>query len=376
MPAYALAVLLAITAASGLGCGPKQGPGTVSASGPGGTDSQDADAEDEADGAGARLDAGASDAMMPLPWANGGCPSAFLRASRVISTVIFVIDGSSSMNTCFRPDTPDADTFGSCSSRWEAMRSALVEDGEIISTFDGVLSFGLVLYSTPPFDDLGQAERKCPDLRTVWPALDNGQLIESEIPGSSLGGSTPTGHALRYAIDVMHRPRAPDEPTVGPTYLVLATDGAPNGCPDTLSTNPQLEVLNAVTDGAGKGITTFVLSLADESDTGHLERVAEAGGSEEPFRPGDEEELIAVMETIVGRTLSCKVALDGYVQEEHACDGHVTLGGNPLDCNDPDGWRLDEANILELQGAACEEFKTNLGAELSAEFDCSIQRPD
>jgi hypothetical protein len=156
---------------------------------------------------------------------------------------------------------------------------------------------------------------------------------------------------------------------------VLATDGLPNGCGFD-SANPRAAVLTAVKDGVKNGIKTFVMSLANEGDT-HLEQVARDGeGADEPFRPGNIDELVSVMENIVGRTLGCEVILDGYVQPEHACEGTVTLNGSVLKCEGKNGWRLKESNSIELRGDACEEFKENLHAELRAEFDCNIQRPD
>ena len=148
-------------------------------------------------------------------------------ASRLMPTVMVVLDGSTSMLDPYGlPPLDDAGvpepTAPPLPTRWTAVRNALVDatDG-VVPTLQNEVRFGLAVFGTSP---------TCPlPLGIIEPAVANASAIASAIPVDMPPGMfTPTGLALDAVID-----RLPDPVAVvsaGPQVIVLATDGDPNSC--------------------------------------------------------------------------------------------------------------------------------------------------
>jgi hypothetical protein len=312
------------------------------------------------------------------------------------------------------------EAFGG-SSRWLALRSALMDPGGVVQTLQAVVRFGLVIYDGPLAAGFGaqcfqpgniniacgcfsgfepsccepgcggtpapQAmPADCPDVMVLNPALANYAAISAAYPARELGGSTPTDRALERIVSTLPvvNKHLPDDMS-GPVYVILATDGAPN---DTCSMNggggggldfqPAVaqRVLDVVRNGVTMGMRMFVISLAggDARLRTHLQEVAQIGSpGQAPFEPSSRDELVTALRNIIAGA-TCQVALDGTVASGQECSGQVALNDRPLPCNEPDGWRLVNANTLQLSGAACDSF---LGAPSSvfATFPCGAFIP-
>jgi len=325
--------------------------------------------------------AGASGAAGEMP--GGSCAEGVASTSPITPTVWLVLDGSGSMNEDFSGET-----------RWQALRAALMDDGGVIATLERNVRFGMVLYSgvdqdrdddepvEPPPDPT-----QCVDLTVVEPALDNYAALDAQLPQEEPGGWTPTDRALEHVVNTLPvvAEVGPDQKN-DPVYVVLATDGAPNdrcagdsggGRGNEFDEVTAGRVLDVVGAGVTKGVKLLVISLAggDDDLQSHLEEVSELSGTGfAPFVPSTRDELINTMQELIGGA-GCQVTLQGTVPLDQACTGEVTLNGNPLVCDDENGFRLVDERTVQLEGEACNAFLST-DSLVSARFPCGVFSPD
>ena len=310
------------------------------------------------------------------------CASAEVAATRVIPTVLFVIDGSGSMNAPFGNGT-----------RWSVLREALVGPTGVITKLEGIVEFGMSIYSSA---------RECPGSTHVPPKIQNLMALSSAYPAQELGGGTPTGEALQKVVDGLADFNPTPDSTPTAPIIILATDGEPNGCgPAGLATCDWTDVVNCLGMLAGmanapatydttlaaaraaraKNIPLWVLSLADGlASIPQLQTTANIGaGVADDASPGapiyspqNTDDLVQTLSKLIGAVVSCDVELNGTLNVSRACEGAVKINGADLGCNDPQGWKpLDESHI-SLQGTACDRFKSDPAVLLTANFPCGV----
>jgi hypothetical protein len=330
------------------------------------------------------------------------CGSADIPTNRFQPTVWLVIDGSGSMaDPLVRP--ADGMMAAAGGSRWDALRPALMDPmGGVVPTLEKLVKFGMVMYDGPlgGFPGTGQTlpdggpatgmppTDECPRLVTVEPAINAFAALDPLIPALPPGGSTPTHKAMAQVLSHLPATTMLPDGTVEPTYVVLATDGAPNDYCGGMQGDPfgngpdpvQEEVVRTTMQMQSQGIPVYVISLAadDQRLATHLNAVAAAGGTQKPpFTPMNKEDLVKTFLDIIGPEVGCTVGLtSGFGVMEHvACMGKVMLNGNELPCNDPNGWKLVDPKTIEIQGTACEEYKKQNNARLTANFPCELQQP-
>jgi len=306
-----------------------------------------------------------------------GCAEGTVRASRVTPRVILLLDGSCSMSTDY--PTQGGQSASECTnnggSRWAALRNALLGDQGVVTRLAGLVEFGLVVFGTQP---------ECPlTAEPILPALDNAQAIQGALGDTPPGMFTPTGAALDYVYNNLIEPVQPDT-DMGPQIVVLATDGEPNSC-DSAQTDygPSSQASEL---GKSMGIKTYVISLAGAQGEfhDHLQQLAnlgagfDASGGESAmlYEPDSPEQLAADLELLVGGAVGCDIALNGEVNPNAACQGTVKLNGQPVACNDPNGWMLVDSRHIRLQGASCDMLMRDMNITLQADFACSIFNPD
>jgi hypothetical protein len=332
--------------------------GGTAASGPGGAGA----------GAGAGNGGNAGTGLAP------GCAEGVVRASRVTPRVILVLDGSCSMSTDYPSSGGQSasECVNSDGSRWAALRRALLDPNTgVVTRLAGLVEFGLVVFGTQP---------SCPlTADPIVPALNNAGAIEGSIGQVPPGLYTPTGAALDYVYNNLILPVMPDS-DMGPQIVVLATDGEPNSCDEPRTDyGPSLAASQL---GAQLGVTTYVISLAGAQGEfhDHLQELANLGagtGNDATlYEPSTPEQLSADLELLIGGSVGCDIALNGEVNPASACQGSVTLNGQPVACDDPNGWILVDPRHIRLQGAACDQLMRDMNISLSANFPCSVFDPD
>lgn len=321
-----------------------------------------------------------------------------------VPTVLLLIDRSSSMDAGDKfGDAVQAAiaagtyTLGDCPSnnnwRWNVVRDVLMNPNKgIVKPLEEQVRFGLSLYSSrngqvkSGAPDEVDPAKMCPELIEVPIALRNHDAMLNEFKCSDILDDTPTGESLVAAAATL---KAFQEP--GPKVIVLATDGEPDTCecpdfrtswvPDKCDAAGLPAQIQADVVATAKGIhdddiTIHVINVSTPSNAGlqlHLTDVADAGGGKvyDGFSPGA---LSTAFDDIINGVRSCKIDLSGEIAEGKESTGVVTLDGEKLVLDDPDGWQVNTASQIELLGAACETIKSG-DHELSIKFPCESFEP-
>jgi hypothetical protein len=308
-------------------------------------------------------------------------------ASRVTPTVYFVIDGSSSMNAMFGGG-----------SRWRVLRDALVGQNGVVRRLDSVVKFGMTIYSN-------NDPMKCPAMTEVPAKLSNLATMEPAYPAMETGGGTPTGEALQHVVDALPNFTTMIDGASRPPIIILATDGEPNGCSSPATCDwidwanclgmllGQLSsaaatydtTLAAVRSAKMKGVPVWVISLADGlNNIPDLQKTANIGAgladNASPgatiYSPKNPDDLTTTLTKLLGDAVTCDVQLAGTLAVPRACEGSVTMNGNKLPCNDAEGWKAIDPKHIQLQGDACNRFKSDPTVLLDARFPCGVVVPD
>jgi hypothetical protein len=298
------------------------------------------------------------------------CASTVVRAKKIIPTVILIVDQSGSMTEKFDDGT-----------RWDVLRGfLLMQPGGLIDDLQSQVRFGLAMYSARS-DDNGQPAGECPLVTSVAPALDNYQAIADIYNPAQPIDDTPTGDSIDKIVDDLDIANDPDaDPSA--TIFVLATDGEPDRCEqlDPQSDEGKQEAIAAVQHAFTLGIRTFIISVGQGTVSAeHQQAMANAGlgldpmsGSAEYWVAGDDKTLRDALVSIVGGQVGCDVALNGRIDSGDACKGKVTLNGEPLGCNEDNGWELVDDMHIRLNGQACDDLKSRDDALLDVSFPCGV----
>jgi hypothetical protein len=301
----------------------------------------------------------------------GECADTLVRASKIIPTVIVIVDQSSSMDEEFADDT-----------RWTVLRSSLLQQpGGLIDDLQAQVRFGLAMYSARSGEDDPAPVGECPMVTTVAPALDNYAAISGVYGPAEPIDDTPTGDSINKVIDDLDLANDPDA-MAGATVFVLATDGEPDRCEelDPQTEDGKREAIESVQRAHGMGIRTFIISVGEGTISAeHQQAMANAGlgldpvgGDAEYWVAGDDRSLRDALISIVGGQVGCDISLNGKVGAGDACQGMVTLNGEPLACNDPNGWELIDDQHIRLMGQACTDLKSQDNALLDVSFPCTV----
>jgi hypothetical protein len=285
--------------------------------------------------------------------------------------------------------------------RWNVVRNVLFHpENGVVKPLEDKVRFGMALYSS---DNGTLRDSECPLLTEVEIGFGAHEAMLDQFQCSEILEDTPTRESLTAVAEKL---AAMD--LEGPKIIVLATDGEPDNCycPDwgaqgNASNNPPLECYdnnpdNAVTRGGVEmipsnaeqydvvmeaqriyeelGIRIEVINVSTPNNAtlaAHLDDVAERGGaasgaSIDGFDPGS---LIDAFTSIIDGVRSCAIDLDGSIGAGKESTGTITLNGEPLLLNDPDGWVVNSPTQIELQGEACDMIKSG-DHDLQIKFPC------
>jgi hypothetical protein len=359
---------------TGLGVAGIYGGGTGGAGGTGGSG-----------GTGGR----AGNADNPTPGGTGGllggvggmdmeCAGVRINASRILPTVMLVVDGSTSMLDPYGAvplddaGMPDP-TAPEPPSRWSSVREALIGADGVVPKLQDRVRFGLAVFGT---------QATCPlPLGTITPELNNAPAITAGVQPQPPGMFTPTGVALDQVVDLLPDPTMIlDGPPIGPQIILLATDGDPNACDGGgfIPVTDYVPSINAALKGQAKHLRMYVVSVGQDAAASHLQEMANIGanvdrvsGGAEVYYPDNTAALTATLETLIGAELSCELSLEGKgVKPGLECTGTVLFNGAELECNGPDGFSLKDEKTITLNGTTCETFKNSVDSTIDAEFPC------
>jgi hypothetical protein len=288
-------------------------------------------------------------------------------------------------------DVPDPNNW-----RWNVVRDVLMSDSKgVVAPLQDRVRFGLSMYSShngsiKPGTGMPvelDPTRACPELVNVPIALGNYQAMLEQFKCSDIALDTPTGESLVAAADTL---KSFTEP--GPKLIVLATDGEPDSCecpnfdsstrvlPKCLEPGAADQVKADVVKIAetihADDVTVHVINVSTPSNASlqeHLKEVADAGGGNvyPGFSPGA---LSDAFDEIINGARSCVIDLDGEIASGKEGSGTVTLDGNVLGLDDPDGWQVNSPSQIELLGEACETIKTGLH-DIDIKFPCNSFKP-
>lgn len=320
-----------------------------------------------------------------------------------VPTVLLLIDRSGSMTDEGNFDDAvqaavDAGTYtlGDCPKdndwRWNVVRDVLMNPSKgIVKPLEDSVRFGLSLYSSDngrvksgapeEIDDM----KECPVLIEEPIALGNHQAMLDKFKCNDISEDTPTGESLVAAAATLNAFQEP-----GPKIIVLATDGEPDSCecPDfgdgmpakcrepgvpALIKEQVVATAKEIHDG---DITVHVINVSTPSNASlqkHLADVAEAGGGNvyPGFSPG---ELSTAFDEIINGVRSCVIDLSGEIASGRESTGVITLDGDALELDGPDGWQVNSPSQIELLGAACEAIKSG-DHDISIKFPCESFEP-
>jgi hypothetical protein len=296
------------------------------------------------------------------------CPSVTVSPMPRIPTVQLLIDQSGSMDS----------GFGG-TSRWNAVKQALVAGNGVITTLQDQVVFGASLYTYKQGTDA-----TCPRItKTPTRMLNNGSAISSLLNSAGPDADTPTGESIRKVIEdfAQNPPGASSVPVI-----LLATDGEPDRCADP-NANDELSRQMSVDAAAAAytaGIRTIVLSVGNDVGDDHLQKVANAGAGMDPatgtapfYKANNPGELSAALSSIITGILSCELDLSGEVDTSRAGEGIVSLSNNGGACGAAGNlsygtdWELVDANTIRVLGGACDALKTGT-CTLQATFACGV----
>lgn len=292
---------------------------------------------------------------MPSPDAGVACTETRVQATRVLASIMFLVDGSTSMEMPYGV-SPGTDAGASSATRWSVIRDALVGAGTgVVNALRAKARFGLAVFGT---------NATCPlPLPVIAPALDDADALAAALPLTPPGMFTPTGPALDQISDML--PDG-DAAGAGPQIIVLATDGEPNDCTvdifNGVVTNYAPSIAAAM-KARGKHQELFVVSVADGSGeyAAHLQQMANIGAGLDAaaspgahvYYPGDSVSLTETLMTLISDELPCDLELERGIAAGAECSASVTLNGNQLRCQADDGWELVDPTHIRLKGLAC-----------------------
>lgn len=312
------------------------------------------------------------------------CATIAVEASPATPNVTLIVDRSGSMRRTFA-DGPD--------SFWDRLKDVLINDSTgFVSNLETRVRFGLTMFSATlenPEVFGSPVSEPCPLLEVsagelVAPDINNADAIRSVYGPADFvqNGLTPTPETVVAMTD-----RVMANPSDFPEFFIIATDGTPTTCspPDTTTEAEAADAtVAAIARAFDNNVQTFLIfvgPLNDETVRGNMQRFANAGvgiseseDAEAPFFIAeDTASLETALTTITNPQLSCELSLNGQLTNlSEACRGSVSLNGQPLTCNGPDGWRVIDNTRIELVGAACDTYRAVLRSTIDARFPCNV----
>jgi hypothetical protein len=336
------------------------------------------------------------------PLGDAGCATGSAQAKRQPVYLLFVLDGSGSMEQ---------------DNKWTSVRPALTSIfSQMEMSADPGVAAGLIVFSDTldPTTGTGPYPSSV-DVPIGFVSAAQQAALDKRLTGDAQN-STPTHAALTGGYGELDKfvATAPLQPG-GKKVLVLITDGVPSDDCMTLpiignyATNPCIEL--AGTELKQSSIETFVIGVGDFAsgsffglggiDPTFLGTLAQAGGtgptgcsptdttstsglcyfeidpSTAPTATQLQQSFETALNAIRGQVISCTFPLQssnlGQVDPTHV---NVEVGGKTILQDPKNGWTFDNPTTpteILLHGAACSSAQGDLSAQVSIVVGCATQ---
>ncbi len=275
------------------------------------------------------------------------CTDRAIHTQPSVRDLMLLIDGGTSMASTLSGE-PGV-------TRWNAVRQAIGDAAATPASPDTRL--GLAVYSTGDM---------CP-LPFVYD-LPLEEMGMTSLPSEPPGVFAPTADVIGAMAS---------ELAASFTTLVIVTASDPTTCAAVDGAEEHWPSAIAAAEAAvDMGFRVVLVPIDVELSREEAQRFANAGsGVSADAAPGVELPMITTQATLSAALASalqsevpCEVRIDAVVREDRVCEGEIALDGNPLACDDDDGFSLVHPNRITLHGSACEAFEA--GSPLTVAYPC------
>lgn len=196
---------------------------------------------------------------------------------------------------------------------------------------------------------------------------NSSSAIKSAVDGIGAIGDTPTGYALNQILDQRLLSDSTDSlDSRRPKAVILVTDGDPNvacnsGSPVLGKAGAQPEAVSAAARLKNAGLPVYVVGFISGAVPDNLDAIAVAGGTDAPgpkkfFTADDPAQLVAAINDITQRTVSCTYQLD--MVPPNLDQVIVTVNGTRITESATNGFAFDRfAGLVQFNGAACDSVR-------------------
>jgi len=287
------------------------------------------------------------------------CGDQVVEFSRSMPNILVILDRSLSMR--------DNDKWTQAVDALEQMATNLADD----------LRLGLAIFSGT--DSSGPGGEMCADPTLRLPmGVHTTADVTGSFAGLSPAGATPMRRALDGAREGGWVNDATDPLDASRSKnVLLVTDGQPNCLdPDDFMQEDLDGAVNAAATYFATGVRIFVVGFGDGVDPVTLDRLAEAGGTDNPGDPDHRyyqadsgAELEAALLAIGSSVVSCDLLLTGRPADPTRI--YVVTDGSPLVRDDSAGFHYDDAsNTITILGTACDALQASSLPNLQVIFGC------
>jgi hypothetical protein len=258
-------------------------------------------------------------------------------------------------------------------NKWQQATAAL---DQLAATMATSLRLGLEIFSGTSGG--GGGGDMCADATLRLPVGDHtAAQVTASYSGVSPAGATPMTRALELAKtnNWYSDTSDPDDATRSKNVL-LVTDGQPN----CLNGDYQNDDADGAVAAAGAlfagNVKVFVVGFGNGVDPDTLDRLAEAGGTDNQSDPAHRyyqanngAELQAALLAIGSAIVTCDLLLTDHPADPTRI--YVVVNGTPLVRDDPNGFVYDSAtNTVKLQGTACSTLQGSSQPSMQVIFGC------
>ncbi|MGC4087034.1 MAG: vWA domain-containing protein [Polyangiaceae bacterium] len=364
----------------------------------------------------------------PMP-AAGACQQAEVKFEPKIPTVYMLVDRSGSMFDCLSTTNSEPSCTTPDDTSWVKLKTAALT---VIDSLQTQVRFGFASFTgtnpqaggtCPIIDQVAPALNNSSAIKTLYDSL----AFQPNTTQSGQKFETPA----RQSLDMIGaKLLAITDP--GDKYIIFVTDGQPDYCDDANSLCAPDSVVAGLQALKAKGITTIVMGLqanimdlapgilqsfanagrgedtlaplksgldtfafydqcnsvagwhADLVTSGKpaergvtLGTYAAAAGPSKPYTPSasDGAALVSQLSSALQGVKSCSFDLQGKIEVnvDKAGDGKVSIDGTAVtyDAAGSNGWHMVTRTQLQLDGSACEKWRST-GMKINFDFPCDI----